>query len=317
MALLAWNTQASGLVAGASTMCQSRSTGRGLVPALPRSAAGPCSSLRRSHLACVITRNPGAHKSYLTQVVHAGLSKTARSRDPRPGRTSGAAPPASASTLADTLACLEPTRAAGVVPPIGRSHRVRLTGPGQQERNQLVEEGQLIRRDPQKALPVRIDPVAARPVRIDPVAARRETHGPAQLFQPPGHERFGRLTYEMWRACRLVVDTGIHVFGWSREQARAYLRDHTALSEHEIETEVDRYIAWPGQALAYKIGELAILELRARAEHALGARFDIRRFHDVILAGGSLPLGVLEDEIARFIAAELAAQKAPPASPPA
>jgi len=131
------------------------------------------------------------------------------------------------------------------------------------------------------------------------------------------YERFGRLTYEMWRACRLVVDTGIHAFGWSREQARAYLRDHTALSEHEIETEVDRYIAWPGQALAYKIGELAILELRARAEHALGARFDIRRFHDVILAGGSLPLGVLEDEITRFIAAELAAQNVPPASPPA
>jgi len=130
------------------------------------------------------------------------------------------------------------------------------------------------------------------------------------------YERFGRLTYEMWRACRLVVDTGIHAFGWSREQARAYLRDHTALSEHEIETEVDRYIAWPGQALAYKIGELAILDLRARAEHALGARFDVRRFHDVILAGGSLPLGVLADEIARFIAAELAAQKAPPSSPP-
>lgn len=125
------------------------------------------------------------------------------------------------------------------------------------------------------------------------------------------YERFGRLTYEMWRACRLVVDTGIHAFGWSREQARAYLRDHTALSEHEIETEVDRYIAWPGQALAYKIGELAILELRARAEHALGPRFDIRRFHDVLLAGGSLPLDVLEDEIARYIAGQLAARPAP------
>ena len=121
------------------------------------------------------------------------------------------------------------------------------------------------------------------------------------------YERFGRLTYEMWRACRLVVDTGIHAFGWTREQARAYLRDHTALSEHEIETEVDRYIGWPGQALSYKLGELAILELRARAEHALGERFDIRRFHDVILAGGSLPLDVLESEVARFIAAEQAA----------
>ncbi len=129
------------------------------------------------------------------------------------------------------------------------------------------------------------------------------------------YERFGRLTYEMWRACRLVVDSGIHAFGWSRDQARAYLRDHTALSEHEIETEVDRYIAWPGQALAYKVGELAILELRARAEHALGARFDVRRFHDAILAAGSLPLEVLEDEIGRFIAAELVAPARPATSP--
>jgi len=131
------------------------------------------------------------------------------------------------------------------------------------------------------------------------------------------YERFGRLTYEMWRACRLVVDTGIHAFGWSRDQARAYVRDHTALSEHEIETEVDRYIAWPGQALAYKVGELAILELRARAEHALGARFNIRHFHDAILAAGSLPLEVLEDEIGRFIAAELAAPAHPATSPAA
>lgn len=130
------------------------------------------------------------------------------------------------------------------------------------------------------------------------------------------YERFGRLTYEMWRACRLVVDTGIHAFGWTRDQARAYMRDHTALSEHEIETEVDRYIGWPGQALAYKIGELAIRDLRARAERALGPRFDLRRFHDAVLGGGSLPLDVLEDQIQRFIAAELAAP-APrqPASP--
>ncbi|HEX3765837.1 MAG TPA: DUF885 domain-containing protein [Kofleriaceae bacterium] len=128
------------------------------------------------------------------------------------------------------------------------------------------------------------------------------------------YERFGRLTYEMWRACRLVVDTGIHAFGWTRDQARAYMRDHTALSEHEIETEVDRYIAWPGQALAYKIGELAIVDMRARAERALGPRFDIRRFHDAVLGGGSLPLDVLEDQIQRFIAAELARQPASPAA---
>jgi uncharacterized protein (DUF885 family) len=121
------------------------------------------------------------------------------------------------------------------------------------------------------------------------------------------YERFGRLTYEMWRACRLVVDTGIHAFGWTRDQALAFLRDHTALSEHEITTEVDRYIAWPGQALAYKIGELAILELRVRAERALGPRFDIRRFHDRVLAGGSLPLDVLDDQITQFIAEEQAA----------
>jgi uncharacterized protein (DUF885 family) len=118
------------------------------------------------------------------------------------------------------------------------------------------------------------------------------------------YERFGRLTYEMWRACRLVVDTGIHAFGWTRDQARAYMRDHTALSEHEIETEVDRYIGWPGQALAYKIGELALLELRARAERTLGPRFDIRRFHDAILAAGSLPLDLLEEQITQFIADE-------------
>ena len=126
------------------------------------------------------------------------------------------------------------------------------------------------------------------------------------IYETP-YEDFGRLTYEMWRACRLVIDTGIHQYGWTRQQAIDYLKQHAALSQHEIETEVDRYIGWPGQALAYKVGELAILALRARAEHELGARFDIRRFHDVILAGGSLPLGVLEDEVARFIAAEQAA----------
>jgi uncharacterized protein (DUF885 family) len=117
------------------------------------------------------------------------------------------------------------------------------------------------------------------------------------------YERFGRLTYEMWRACRLVVDTGLHALGWTRAQAIAFLRANTALSEHEIETEVDRYIAWPGQALAYKVGELAIVALRAEAEKALGPRFDLRAFHDAVLALGSLPLPVLEDEIRRAFAA--------------
>jgi uncharacterized protein (DUF885 family) len=125
------------------------------------------------------------------------------------------------------------------------------------------------------------------------------------IYQTP-HEEFGRLTYEMWRACRLVVDTGIHALGWSREKARAYLKENTALSEHEIETETDRYIGWPGQALSYKIGELKIRELRSRAERALDERFDLRAFHDAVLGLGSVPLPVLEDEIDRFIEASKA-----------
>jgi uncharacterized protein (DUF885 family) len=120
------------------------------------------------------------------------------------------------------------------------------------------------------------------------------------VYKTP-YERFGRLTYEMWRACRLVVDTGMHAMGWPREKSISFMRDNTALSEHEIETETDRYIGWPGQALSYKIGELAILELRRKAEVALGARFDKRKFHDAILSTGSVPLPVLEEEIDRFI----------------
>ena len=118
------------------------------------------------------------------------------------------------------------------------------------------------------------------------------------------YEQFGRLTYEMWRAARLVVDTGLHAKRWSREQARAYLLAHTALSAHEVATEVDRYIGWPGQALSYKIGEITIRELRARAEQALGAHFDLRAFHDAVLALGSVPLGLLEERIAAWIAAQ-------------
>jgi len=116
------------------------------------------------------------------------------------------------------------------------------------------------------------------------------------------YERFGYLTYQMWRAARLVIDTGVHSQGWSREQALAYLRDNAALSEHEITTEVDRYIAWPGQALSYYLGELEILTLRGKAEAALGERFDIRHFHDAVLSLGSVPLPVLEARIDRFIA---------------
>ncbi len=117
------------------------------------------------------------------------------------------------------------------------------------------------------------------------------------------YQSFGRLTYEMWRACRLVVDTGMHWKGWSRQQALDYLAANTALSTHEVRTEVDRYIAWPGQALAYKIGELKILELRRRAEAALGPRFDIRAFHDAVLENGGLTLPALERRIDSFIAA--------------
>lgn len=121
------------------------------------------------------------------------------------------------------------------------------------------------------------------------------------------YEDFGRLTYEMWRACRLVIDTGIHHKGWSRDQALAYLRDHTALSEHEVETEVDRYISWPAQALSYKLGEIRIVALRAEAEKELGSDFDIRAFHDALLAQGSVPLPVLDQQIRQFIADRKAA----------
>ena len=115
------------------------------------------------------------------------------------------------------------------------------------------------------------------------------------------YERFGQLTYAMWRACRLVVDTGIHAFGWSREKAVNYMADNTALSLHEINTEVDRYISWPGQALSYKIGELKIRELRTKAENALGEAFDIRAFHDLILKEGTVTLPIMEREVDLFI----------------
>jgi len=120
------------------------------------------------------------------------------------------------------------------------------------------------------------------------------------IYRTP-YENFGRLSYEMWRACRLVIDTGVHHLNWTREQAIAYLRDHTALSEHEVETEIDRYISWPAQALSYKWGELAIRDLRKRAETELGSDFDLRAFHDAVLALGSVPLPVLEEQVQAFI----------------
>ncbi len=115
------------------------------------------------------------------------------------------------------------------------------------------------------------------------------------------YEQFGKLTYEMWRACRLVVDTGIHAMGWKREEAVEYMTKNTALSFHEINTEVDRYISWPGQALSYKIGEIKIRELRKKAKDQLGNKFDIRDFHEVVLSQGTVTLSILEERINKYI----------------
>lgn len=128
----------------------------------------------------------------------------------------------------------------------------------------------------------------------------------AGFYQDP-YSNFGRLTYEMWRAARLVVDTGMHAQGWSREQAIEFMASNTALSLHNVTTEIDRYITWPGQALSYKIGELTIKRLRVKAEQALGDKFDIRAFHDAVLENGSVPMSVLEQQINDFIEAQKAA----------
>ncbi len=120
------------------------------------------------------------------------------------------------------------------------------------------------------------------------------------VYQTP-YDHFGRLTWEMWRACRLVIDTGIHTKGWTRQQSIDYLASNTALSLHNVQTEIDRYIAWPGQALAYKMGELTIWELRAKAEKQLGDKFDIREFHDAVITSGGLPLELLRDRIDDYI----------------
>jgi uncharacterized protein (DUF885 family) len=115
------------------------------------------------------------------------------------------------------------------------------------------------------------------------------------------YEKFGKFTYEMWRACRLVVDTGIHAKGWTREQAVNYMSSNTALSIHEVNTEIDRYISWPGQALSYKIGELKIRELRKMAENKLNEKFDVREFHEIILEYGTVTLSILEKRINNYI----------------
>ena len=129
-----------------------------------------------------------------------------------------------------------------------------------------------------------------------------ESLGTEMGFYTDPHSKFGQLTYKMWRACRLVVDTGMHAFGWSRQQAIDFMKEKTAKTENDIIVEVDRYIVWPGQALAYKMGELRIKELRAKASKELGARFDVRRFHKAVLDDGPLPLDLLESRINSWIA---------------
>ena len=122
----------------------------------------------------------------------------------------------------------------------------------------------------------------------------------AGIYKDP-YSNFGRLTYEMWRACRLVVDVGLHAKGWTRQQAMDYMAEHTALSLHEIRTEVDRYISWPAQALSYKIGELTIRSLRKEAENALGEQFDVRAFHNLVLSQGTVTLPILKRIVRDYI----------------
>ncbi len=115
------------------------------------------------------------------------------------------------------------------------------------------------------------------------------------------YEKFGKLTYEMWRACRLVVDTGVHALGWTRQQVLDYMAANTALSLHEVRTETDRYISWPGQALSYKIGEIKIRQLRKEAEEALGDKFDVREFHEIILEEGTVTLSIMDKRVESYI----------------
>jgi len=128
-----------------------------------------------------------------------------------------------------------------------------------------------------------------------------ESLGTEMGFYTDPYNRFGQLSYEMWRAVRLVVDTGMHMFGWDRQRAIDFFASNTAKSLHDIEVEIDRYISWPGQALAYKLGELKFKELRARATEKLGDKFDVREFHDQLLNRGALPLDILEQRINAWI----------------
>jgi len=124
------------------------------------------------------------------------------------------------------------------------------------------------------------------------------------LYKDP-YSKFGALTYEMWRAVRLVVDTGMHYKGWTRQQAIDFFMENAAKAEHDIVNEIDRYIAWPGQALAYKVGQLKIRSLRADAERRLGDKFDIRAFHDHLLGAGALPLDILQQRMDAWLASQL------------
>ena len=139
-----------------------------------------------------------------------------------------------------------------------------------------------------------------------------ESLGQEMGFYKDPYSKFGQLTYEMWRAVRLVVDTGLHSMGWTRDQAIDFFRANAAKTDQDIIVEVDRYIVWPGQALGYKMGQLKIRELRTNGEHQLGPRFDIRQFHDVVLGQGAVPLDVLERQVKAWVA-KAGAQKQEPA----